>query len=175
MELHMLPKTSNEKKNNNNKTTAITASNIIRAASRENVSLNISDQVWLQPVCSATATSSSLEISDIKTKGIILSRQRTTKRMRRLICTFVVRICHKTHFRMTWPIKYKRKAKTTMFRYVYLYVEAVSRRHTYIFPIYSPFVLCRDSLPPGRLVYLWNVHCCHLHQLHSKHPRKTQQ
>ena len=26
-----------------------------------------------------------------------------TARMRRLICTFVVRIWHKTHFRMTWP------------------------------------------------------------------------
>ena len=26
--------------------------------------------------------------------------------MRRLICTFVVRICHKTHFRMTWPISF---------------------------------------------------------------------
>ena len=24
--------------------------------------------------------------------------------MRRLICTFVIRICHKTQFRMTWPI-----------------------------------------------------------------------
>ena len=27
-----------------------------------------------------------------------------TARMRRLICAFVVRILHKTHFRMTWPI-----------------------------------------------------------------------
>ena len=27
-----------------------------------------------------------------------------TERMCRLICTFVVRIWHKTHFRMTWPI-----------------------------------------------------------------------
>ena len=29
-----------------------------------------------------------------------------TVRMRRLICTFVVRIWHKTHFRMTWPNYY---------------------------------------------------------------------
>ena len=26
--------------------------------------------------------------------------------MRRLICKFVVRVCHKTHFRMTWLIPY---------------------------------------------------------------------
>ena len=29
-----------------------------------------------------------------------------TAQMRRLICTFVVRIWHKTHFRMSWPIYY---------------------------------------------------------------------
>ena len=46
----------------------------------------------------------------IASTGIILSRQRTNKgadqtaQMHRLICTFVVCILHKTHFRMTWPM-----------------------------------------------------------------------
>ena len=40
-----------------------------------------------------------LEILDIETRGIILSKQRTTKvRMRRLICAFVVRIWLKQVF-----------------------------------------------------------------------------
>ena len=37
------------------------------------------DQVGLKPACSATEASYSLEISDIETRDIILSRQRTTK------------------------------------------------------------------------------------------------
>ena len=81
--------------------------NITWAPSCENVSSEIFDQVWLKPVCSATATSYSLEISDIETRGInYLGRENKgadqTAQIRRLICTFVVRIWHKTHFRMTW-------------------------------------------------------------------------
>ena len=34
-------------------------------------------QVWLKPACSATGASWSLEISDIATTGVILSKQRT--------------------------------------------------------------------------------------------------
>ena len=54
------------------------------ATSRENESSEIFDQVWLKPVCSATATSWSLEISDIETRGIILSRQWKKKVLIRL-------------------------------------------------------------------------------------------
>ena len=42
----------------------------------------VCDQVRNKPTCSATVTSYRLEISDIKTRGIILSRQRTTKMLR---------------------------------------------------------------------------------------------
>ena len=48
-----------------------------------------------------TETSYRLEILNIETRGIILSRQRKTKaliRLRRLICAFVVRIWHKQVF-----------------------------------------------------------------------------
>ena len=41
--------------------------------------LGVSDQVRLKPACSASETSWRLEISDIETRGIILSRQRTKK------------------------------------------------------------------------------------------------
>ena len=44
----------------------------------------IFDQVRLKPACSASEASYSLEISDIETRGIILSRQRTTKALIRL-------------------------------------------------------------------------------------------
>ena len=58
----------------------------------------VSDQVRLKHACAVTEASYRLEISDIETRGIILSWQRTTNmpitaRMRRLICTSVVRIC----------------------------------------------------------------------------------
>ena len=57
----------------------------------------VCDQVRHKPACAATEARKRLEISDIETRGIILSRQRTTKaliRLRgcRLICAFVVRI-----------------------------------------------------------------------------------
>ena len=44
----------------------------------------VCDQVRLKPACSATETSKSLEILGIETRGIILSRQRTTKTLIRL-------------------------------------------------------------------------------------------
>ena len=62
-----------------------------------------------------------LEISDIETRGIVLSRQRNSKgadqtaRMRRLICAFVVRIwqnrfshdgAHMSVFRNNFTINY---------------------------------------------------------------------
>ena len=61
----------------------------------------VCDQVRLEPACAATEASLRLEISDIETGDIILSRQQTKKvliRLRRLICTFVVRIWHKQVF-----------------------------------------------------------------------------
>ena len=59
-----------------------------------------------KPVCgvrlnlawSVTETSWRLEVSDIETRDIILSRQRTTKALMRLICVFVVRIWQKQVF-----------------------------------------------------------------------------
>ena len=44
----------------------------------------VSDQVRLKPACSATEASQCLEILDIETRGIILSRKRTTKALIRL-------------------------------------------------------------------------------------------
>ena len=44
----------------------------------------VCDQVRLKPVCSATETSYSLEILNLQRRGIILSRQRTTKVLIRL-------------------------------------------------------------------------------------------
>ena len=44
----------------------------------------VCDQVRFKPACSATDTSQSLEISAIASRGIILSRQRTTKALIRL-------------------------------------------------------------------------------------------
>ena len=44
----------------------------------------VSDKVRLKPACAATEARSKLEISDIETRGIILSRQRTTKVLIRL-------------------------------------------------------------------------------------------
>ena len=52
----------------------------------------VCDQVRLKPAYSATETSQSLESLDIETRGIILSKQRTTKVLIRLRSTFVVRI-----------------------------------------------------------------------------------
>ena len=78
----------------------------------------VCDQLRLKPACSADETSWGLEISAIASRGIILSRQQTTiqaannkgtdqtARMRRLICTFVVRIWHKTGFLMMRLISY---------------------------------------------------------------------
>ena len=72
----------------------------------------VCDQVLLKPACAATEARQRLEILDIEVRGIILSRQQTTKalirlrgctgkgadqtaRMHRLICNFVVRIKQK--------------------------------------------------------------------------------
>ena len=68
----------------------------------EKTYLRVLDQVRLEPACSATETSWSVEISYISTTTIVLSKQRTKmvliRRMRRLIYIFVVRIWHKTGF-----------------------------------------------------------------------------
>ena len=66
--------------------------------SRENLSLGFCDLVRLKPVCSASETSQSLEIFEIVSRDIMLSRQRTIKVLIRLICAFVVRIRHKPVF-----------------------------------------------------------------------------
>ena len=49
-----------------------------------NAAFGFCDQLILKPVCSATEATSSLEILDIARRGIILSRQRTTKALIRL-------------------------------------------------------------------------------------------
>ena len=55
----------------------------------------VCDQGRLKPTCAATEARQRLVISDIETRSIILSRQRTTKALIRLrICAFVVRIWH---------------------------------------------------------------------------------
>ena len=62
----------------------------------------IFDQVRLKPACSATEATERHEITNVETRGIILSRKGTTKvqtaRMRRLICAFVVHIWQKQVF-----------------------------------------------------------------------------
>ena len=52
---------------------------IIWASSRENVSSGIFDQVRFKPAFSATEASWSLDISNITSRDVVLSRQRTTK------------------------------------------------------------------------------------------------
>ena len=52
----------------------------------------VCDQVRHKPACAAIEAWYRLEISDIETGGIILSRQWKTKALRRLICAFVFRI-----------------------------------------------------------------------------------
>ena len=54
------------------------------AMSRENLSSGFSDQVRLEPACSASETSYRLEILDIETRGIIISQQRIIKALIRL-------------------------------------------------------------------------------------------
>ena len=62
------------------------------------------DQVRLKPACSATETSWRLEILDIETRGIILSKQRIRKADAqadlRLCCSHMA----KTGFLKTWFI-----------------------------------------------------------------------
>ena len=53
----------------------------------------VCDQVRLKPTCSTTETSYSFEILAIAIRSMKLSR-----RMRKLICAFVVRIWHKHVF-----------------------------------------------------------------------------
>ena len=71
----------------------------------------VCDQVRRKPVCSATETSWRLEISDIETRGIIISRQRKQKRWSdcadaqaylRLCCSHMA----KAGFVMMWLIWY---------------------------------------------------------------------
>ena len=54
------------------------------ATSRENVSSRIFYEVRFKPACSATEASWSVEISNLITRGVVLSRQRTTKVLIRL-------------------------------------------------------------------------------------------
>ena len=71
------------------------------------MSSGICHQVRLEPVCSATEGSYSLEILDIATIGIIGVNNRDANQaaqMRRLIGVFVVCIRHKTGFLMAWFI-----------------------------------------------------------------------
>ena len=49
------------------------------ATSSGNVSSGVCDQVTFKPACSAIETSSKLEISDLKSRDIILFKERTTK------------------------------------------------------------------------------------------------
>ena len=87
----------------------------IWTTSQENLFSGVCAQVWQKPACSATEAS--LQILDIGSIGIILSRQQTTKaliqtaRMRRLICAFVVRIWHKQVFSWHGSFKHCFKAK----------------------------------------------------------------
>ena len=91
----------------------------------------VCDQVRLKPACSATETSYSLEILDLASIYIILSKQRTTKALIRLhVCAFVVRIWHKTGFLMmrlnsTYILL---RSKVDMI-YVWLVLE--DREHSY--------------------------------------------
>ena len=66
----------------------------------KNVSSGDTDQARHKPACAATEASMRLEILVTETRDITLSRQRITKALIRLICAFVVRIWHKTHFLM---------------------------------------------------------------------------
>ena len=54
------------------------------ATSRDNVFSGVSEQVRHKPACSVTQASQRLEILDIETRCIILSKQRTTKTLIRL-------------------------------------------------------------------------------------------
>ena len=65
------------------------------ATSRKQPVFGVCDQVRLKPVCSATETSQSLEILDLASIGIILSRQRTRKALIRLrgIAGWSARLC----------------------------------------------------------------------------------
>ena len=64
----------------------------IGAASRENLSSGVCDQVRFKTACSATEARKSLEILDIASTDIIISKDADqTARMCRLVCVFVVR------------------------------------------------------------------------------------
>ena len=54
---------------------------MIWATSRENLSSGFCDQVWFKLACSATKASWGLTILDLASVGIILSKQRTTKKL----------------------------------------------------------------------------------------------
>ena len=69
------------------------------ATSREKPVFRVCDQVRLKPAFSATETSYGLDISTIVSRGIILSRQRTTKALIRLCINLQMA---KTGFLMTW-------------------------------------------------------------------------
>ena len=66
--------------------------------------LGVCDQGKLKPVCAATEASKRLEILDMETRDIILSRQRTTNaliRLRGLICAYCCSHRANTGFLMT--------------------------------------------------------------------------
>ena len=52
---------------------------MLSAMSQEDLSLGVCDQVRFKLACSALDTTYSIEISDLASKGIILSRQQTRK------------------------------------------------------------------------------------------------
>ena len=56
----------------------------IWAPSNENVSSGVCDQLRFKPACAATETSQNLEILDLETRDIILSKEQTTKALIRL-------------------------------------------------------------------------------------------
>ena len=69
----------------------------ISASSRENLSSGCATRVDLNRPAQLQKLVRGLKL-DIETSGIILAKQRTTKVLIRLICTFVVRIWHKQVF-----------------------------------------------------------------------------
>ena len=75
---------------------SISINHCIWATTRQNVSSGVSDLARHKPDCAANEASQNLEISAIESRDIILSKQRTTKALIRL----VVRIWHKTRFLM---------------------------------------------------------------------------
>ena len=117
----------------------------------------VCDHVRLKPVCSATEASWSLEISDIETRDIILSRQRTTKV---LICTFVVRIWQKQVFSWrgsnagacSWKLTKSYCLTTVLREMAYGIIFSLLPRW------YHTFSWLTGTIPDGHLYIFWI--CC---------------